>query len=140
MEEPLTRYLQSWKVNKIAELSGFPQFQSLLEKIFRPVPPACQSPLLTFEGINYVQTQCDFPCYPPDPNGQVGANHYVQAVNTSFRVFDKSGNPLTPVTTFNSFFAPLGGGNPCGNSQDRSNPFLFYQHLVDRWVITDFAI
>ena len=31
----------------------------------------------------------------------------------AFRVFDKSGNVLTPVTTFNSFFAAL-VGTPCG--------------------------
>ena len=138
LEEPLTRYPHSERPAR-SQNSGFPRFQSLFEKIFRPVP-SMPMPLLTFEGINYVQTECDFPCYPPDPNGDVGPNHYVQAVNTSFRVFDKSGNPLTPVTTFNSFFAPLGGGNPCGNSQNHGDPFVFYDHLVDRWVITDFAL
>ena len=96
-------------------------------------------PLLTFDGINFAQTQCDF-CYPPDTNGDVGPNHYVQTVNTSFRVFDKSGNPLTPVTTFNSFFAPLGGGTPCGNHQNDGDPFVFYDQIADRWVITDFAL
>ena len=69
----------------------------------------------------------------------MGPNHYVQAVNETFRVFDKSGTPLSPVTTFNSFFAPLGAGNPCGNSENQGDPFVFYDHLADRWVITDFA-
>ena len=95
-------------------------------------------PLLTFEGINFTQTG-GF-CLPPDTNGDVGPNHYVQSVNMSFRVFDKAGNPLSPVTTFNSFFAPLGGGNPCGSYQNQGDPFILYDQIADRWVITDIAL
>ena len=138
LEEPLTRYRHSERPTR-SQSSSFPRFQSLSEKILPPAP-SMPLPLLTFEGINYAQTKCDFLCDPPDTNGDVGPNHYVQAVNTSFRVFDKSGNPLTPVTTFNSFFAPLGGGNPCGNHQNHGDPFVFYDHIADRWVITDFAL
>ena len=68
-----------------------------------------------------------------------GPNHYVQSVNSAFRVFDKSGNPLTPAITFNSFFAPLGDSTPCGAEQNQGDPFVFYDQLADRWVITDFA-
>jgi hypothetical protein len=45
--------------------------------------------------------------------------------------------PLTPATTFNSLFAPL-VGTPCSN-QNRGDPFVFYDHLADCWVISDFA-
>ena len=31
---------------------------------------------------------------PPDVQGDVGPNHYVQVVNLSFQVFDKQGNSL----------------------------------------------
>ena len=116
--------------------SAFPQSQSLLQKIFRPVsnmPP----PLLTFDGTDRVGSGCN--CRPPDTNGDVGPNHYVQTVNTGFRVFDKSGNPLTPFTTYNSFFAPLGTGNPCGNNQNDGDPIAFYDQIADRWVLSDFA-
>ena len=135
-EERLTRYSHSGRAAR-SQSSGFPHFQSLFEKIF-PSVSSMPLPLLTFEGITFAQTQCAF-CYPPDTNGDVGPNHYVQTVNTSFRVFDKLGNPLTPVTTFNSFFAPLGGGNPCGNNQNHGDPFVLYDQIADRWVITDFA-
>jgi hypothetical protein len=63
----------------------------------------------------------------------------VQTVNTGFRVFDKSGNPVTPFTTYNSFFAALGTGNPCGNNQNDGDPFVFYDQIADRWVVSDFA-
>jgi len=115
--------------------SAFPQFQSLLQKIFRPTPNM-PPPLLTFDGINLSQSGCG--CYPPDTNGDVGPSHYVQSVNTSFRVFDKNGNPLTNPITFNTFFQSL-TGTPCGSGQNDGDPFVFYDQIADRWVITDFA-
>jgi hypothetical protein len=116
--------------------SAFPQFQSLLEKILTPTPNM-PPPLLTFDGTDRVGSGCN--CRPPDTNGDVGPNHYVQTVNTGFRVWDKSGNPLTPFTTYNSFFAPLGNSTPCGNNQNGGDPFAFYDQIADRWVLTDFA-
>src|SRR5438309_7412 len=92
-------------------------------------------PLLTFDGINSSQSACG--CLPPDTDGDVGPNHYVEGVNVVFRVYDKSGNPLTPPTTFNSFFSSL-TGTPCANAND-GDPFVFYDHQADRWVISDFA-
>jgi len=137
LQRPLTRYPRPETGTPAgSQTSGFAQFQSLFEKIFRPLP-SMPPPLLTFDGINFIEEGNGH--YVPDTNGDVGPNHYVQSVNESFRVFDKSGNPLTPITTFNSFFAPLGGGTPCGNSQNRGDPFLFYDQIADRWVITDFA-
>jgi hypothetical protein len=137
LQKRLTRYPRPDTAGPAgSQTSAFPQFQSLLGKIFRPVP-SMPPPLLTFDGINLTQSGCG--CYPPDTNGDVGPNHYVQSVNTSFRVFDKNGNPLAGPTTFNSFFAPLGRQTPCGNNQNQGDPFVFYDQLADRWVITDFA-
>jgi hypothetical protein len=118
-----------------SETSAFSHSQSLMEKILTPtnMPP----PLLTFEGTDRVGSGCN--CRPPDTNGDVGPNHYVQTVNSGFRVFDKLGNPLTPFTTYNSFFAALGTGNPCGNNQNDGDPFAFYDQIADRWVVSDFA-
>ena len=114
--------------------AGFQQLQALLKKIWRPTP-TMPGPLLTFDGISAAQSGCG--CFPPDSNGDVGPNHYINAVNQSFRVYDKSGTPLTPTTTFNSLFAPL-VGTPCQN-QNFGDPFAFYDQLADRWVISDFA-
>ena len=107
--------------------------QKLLKGIFRPTP-TMPGPLLTFDGLTAGQACA---CAPPDSDGDVGPNHYVEAVNVAFRVFDKTGTPLSPVTTYNSFFSSL-TGTPCANAND-GDPFAFYDHLADRWVITDFA-
>ena len=114
--------------------SALPHVQSLLEKMLTPIPNM-PPPLLIFAGTDRVGSGCE--CRPPDTNGDVGPNHYVQTVNIGFRVFDKSGNPLTPFTTYDSFFAPLGTGNPCGNNQNGGDPFVFYDQIADRWVVSD---
>ncbi|HEX3624141.1 MAG TPA: hypothetical protein VH280_01820, partial [Verrucomicrobiae bacterium] len=114
--------------------SAFPQFQALLGKVLTPTPNM-PVPLLTFDGTDRVGSGCN--CRPPDTIGDVGPNHYVQGVNSGFRVFDKSGNPLIPFITFNSFFASLGTGNPCGNNQNGGDIFVFYDQVADRWVLTD---
>jgi hypothetical protein len=93
-------------------------------------------PMLTFEGISFVKSGID-EAGPPDTNGDVGPNHYVQVVNQAFKVFDKNGNRLRGPTTFNSFFAPL-GSTPCAN-ENQSDPVVFYDQIADRWVITNLA-
>jgi len=63
-----------------------------------------------------------------DPTGAVGPSHYVAAWNWSFRIFDKSGNPLTPEAGLATLFP----GNDLGD------PIVFYDAAADRFVITQF--
>jgi hypothetical protein len=129
---PLTRYPRGTGLR--AEEPSASGMQKLLENIFRPIP-RIPPPLLTFDGINSVESACG--CLPPDTQGDVGPNHYVEVVNTAFRVYDKNGTPLTPTTTFNSLFAPL-VGTPC-SGLNFGDPFVLYDHLADRWLLSDFA-
>ena len=62
------------------------------------------APLLTFEGGAAAQFCA---CAPPDSDGDVGPNHYVEAINSAFAVYDKTGTMLAGPITYNSFFAPL---------------------------------
>jgi hypothetical protein len=110
-----------------------PWLRSLLRGLFRPTP-TMPPPLFTFEGMSKRDTN-EGP--PPDTDGDVGPNHYVEALNVAYRVFDNSGNPLTPVITLNSFFAPL-VGTSC-NGENQGDPFVFYDQIADRWVVSDFA-
>jgi hypothetical protein len=129
--QPLTRYPRG----RTAEPpEPFPAMQSLLKGFFQPIP-SMPAPLLTFDGINSVQSACG--CLPPDTIGDVGPKHYVEAVNVRFAVYDKNGATLLAPTTFNSLFAPL-VGTPCA-TQNRGDPFVFYDHMADRWVVSDFA-
>ena len=93
-------------------------------------------PLLTFEGGAAAQFCA---CAPPDSDGDVGPNHYVEAINQAFAVFDKTGNMLAGPITYDTLFAPLGNSTPCGNNQNDGDPFVMYDQIADRWVISDFA-
>ena len=114
-------------------ISGFQYVQQLLKNMWRPsgtMPP----PILTFEGGAAAQFCA---CAPPDTDGDVGPNHYVEAINTAFAVYNKTGTLLVGPVTYNTFFASL-VGTPCQN-QNRGDPVVLYDHVADRWVITDFA-
>src|SRR5207253_520044 len=81
-------------------------------------------PLLTFEGQG---NTCG--CQPSDTDGDVGPNHYVEAINESIRIFDKTGNTLSGPTSYNSFFAGL-IGTPCANAND-GDPYVIYDQAAD---------
>ena len=136
LKRPLTGYTPATTGALMTETSPFAKLAALLTGILRPVP-MMPLPLLTFEGTSSLEGGQSVP--PPDTNGDVGPNHYVQAVNQAFKIFDKNGNTLSGPTTFNSFFAPLGTGTPCGLSEHKTDPFVFYDQIADRWVITDQA-
>ena len=139
-EQRLTRHPLTAQQGRPAQsqTSAFTQFSSLIKGLLRPLPNM-PAPLLTFDGMNSVQSACG--CLPPDSDGDVGPNHYVNAVNSRIKIFDKSGNPLNGVngTTFNSFFAAIGTSNPCGNNRNQGDPFVLYDHIADRWLVSDFA-
>ncbi len=74
---------------------------------------------------------------PPDPNGDVGPNHYVQVVNMSLAVFDKTGTVLYGPVPINTLWRGFGG--LCELNSD-GDPIVVYDALADRWVISQFAV
>ncbi|HEY4257839.1 MAG TPA: hypothetical protein VGM66_11545, partial [Candidatus Udaeobacter sp.] len=98
-ERRLTRYpfpLAGADAPARSGTSGLPNVQRLLKNVWRPA--AMPPPLLTFEGIG---NTCG--CQPSDSEGDVGAAYYIEAINETFKIFDKSGNTLSGPTTYNSF-------------------------------------
>ncbi len=73
--------------------------------------------------------------WPPDTNGDIGPNHYIQTVNTSIGIYNRSGTLLSAVT-FDTFF--LGTGTPCDDN-NQGDPIVLYDDVSGRWIITDFA-
>jgi len=66
---------------------------------------------------------------PTDPAGAVGPNHYFAVINTAFRIFDKSGNPLTALLGPNNIFGGVDGDYCCDLTAS-------YDNAADKWVIT----
>ena len=72
---------------------------------------------------------------PPDTVGDVGPNHYVQAVNASrIAVYDKAGNLLPGFPVNLDSLAPFG---PCTSGS--GDPIVLYDWLADRWFLQEFT-
>ena len=74
--------------------------------------------------------------FPTDPNGDIGPNHYIQMVNTTFRIYDKDGNSLLGPTNINQIWDGFGG--QCEDT-NRGDPIVLYDQLADRWLLSQFA-
>jgi hypothetical protein len=101
-------------------------------------PDVLPAPSLVFDGISNAENQAlfGFRVNPPDTNGDVGPNHYVQIANLALRVFDKTGAPLSPPLKLSAIFAPL--GTPA-SLRDDGDPIALYDPMADRWLISQFA-
>ena len=70
---------------------------------------------------------------PPDTNGAVGDTQFVQWVNASFAVLDKSdGHPVYGPAAGNTLWSGFGGACQRTNSGD---PIAQYDELDNRWVM-----
>ncbi|MDQ3706740.1 MAG: S-layer homology domain-containing protein [Chloroflexota bacterium] len=87
-----------------------------------------------FAGIAAPNSFCN--CTPPDTVGDVGPNHYVQAVNTAVQVFNKSGISLYGPVSIQTLFQ--GHASPCGTTNN-GDPIVLYDELAGRWLISQFV-
>lgn len=97
---------------------------------------AMPSPLQTFEGMNRAEGCGN--CIPPDPNGAVGPNHYAEMVNSSYSIYSKTGTRLAGPIHIKVLFSVLVGSR-CAATND-GDPIVVYDHLADRWVLSQFSV
>jgi hypothetical protein len=102
------------------------------------LPATIPSTQQNFEGLS---NQDNFNIFggrvnPPDPVGEVGPNNYVEMVNLTFAVYDKSGNRLLgPVDT-----GTLWSGFSVPDCTDPSgDPVVLYDQITDRWILSQFT-
>src|SRR5215831_12785291 len=89
------------------------------------------SPILVFEGVGVTNSA------PPDNEGAVGPNDYVQIVNGGgVRIFDKNGVPRGPAFKLSTLFAPLGG---VAATNDNGDGLVLYDRMANRWILSQFA-
>ena len=117
---------------------------SLMDKALQTEAPTLNMPssLLTFEGNGRAENIANGfgNLSPPDTNGDVGPNHYVQQTNLVVRVWNKAGVPLTPAFRLSSLWSVANGG-PGGQcaAPDAGDPVVLYDPLADRWMLSQFA-
>lgn len=96
-------------------------------------PNAMPGTLTNWEGIAHTGV------LPPDTNGQVGPNHYVQIVNESngshVRIWDKSGSQL-----YDFGMQDLWPTSDTCNADAYGDPVVLYDQIAGRWILTQFAL
>ena len=74
---------------------------------------------------------------PPDTDGDVGHDHYMQMVNQGFAIWDKEGNllygPVDNITLWDGFNGPW-------SSTNDGDPVILYDEYADRWIATQFSL
>jgi len=90
----------------------------------------------TFEGVNNLDN-----VLPPDTNGDIGPNDYVQWVNLHFEIFNRSGQSLEGPLKGNTLWSGFGTGTPASvcATTNQGDPVVRYDRMADRWVFTQFA-
>ena len=103
-----------------------------------PIPPAAATSGFNFDGISGFSLDNG---YPPDENGSVGNDQFVEMVNSHFQVWslDRTTNTATtvvPKTEINALFA--GSGGACETRND-GDPIVLYDKLANRWLLSQFT-
>jgi len=97
-------------------------------------------PIQNFEGLSSDDnaTAHGFRVVPPDTEGDVGPEHYVQYINMIFAIYDKSGNmlagPFGNYVMWQSLLQDLPPG-----VEANGDPIVLYDHMADRWMMSEFA-
>ncbi len=97
-----------------------------------PISPNAPVTIANFDGVSNISG-----VLPPDTNGDVGPNHYMQWVNLSFAIYSKTGALLYGPAAGNTLWAGFGGVCQTTNNGD---PIVLYDQLADRWMVSQFAV
>jgi PKD repeat protein len=122
-------------INSLRNLNGNHSMQGIdpvLQQVDRDNIPMTNLPIQNFDGIFNT-----YGVYPPDTQGDVGPNHYVQVVNLGFQIWNKSGTslygPANLSTIWNGIPSPWNGTN-------NGDPIVLYDQAADRWMISQFSL
>lgn len=103
---------------------------------FQRIAKTMSAPLLTFPGMTLTANGSG---WPPDTNGDVGGNYFIQTVNSSIGIYNKTTGALISATTFDNFFGGTGiTGTPC-DADNQGDPIILFDQYEQRWFLLDFA-
>lgn len=103
-----------------------------------PLATSMPSPLQNFDGLDWTAGyKGGFYYSPPDPNGDVGLNHYIQTVNFAVGIYSKEGTQLASFS-FDTLFNSAVPATAC-NNMNWGDPIALYDAISDRWIVSDFG-
>lgn len=91
------------------------------------------SPIVNFDGMNNISGYL-----PPDQNGAVNANYYVQSINSSVQIFNKAGASVLGPFDLGVLWQSLPG--PWSASLNDGDPIVLYDQIAGRWLISEFSL
>ncbi len=132
---------RTWKNKVIPNKDGF------LEEFNKPAELTGPDPVLQNQvagnrstatvGQNFAGVSNLSGVAPPDTDGDVGLNHYMQMVNLAFQIWDKEGNslygPAASSVLWDGFDGPWSGTND-------GDPIVLYDEYSHRWIATQFSL
>jgi subtilisin-like proprotein convertase family protein len=99
--------------------------------------PNIPTPITTFEGMGTGLAGFTVQSAPPDTDGDIGPNHYVQIVNSGVTIFSRTGAVLLGPVNTNTFWNGFSGA--CATTND-GDGVVRYDRIADRWVISQFSV
>ncbi len=107
-----------------------------------PVPAGAPmaGPIISFDGPDDDDNAAllGFRIAPPDSNGDVGPNHYVQFINLAFEMFNKT-TGATVLGPSKGSDLWIGFGGVCEGNDD-GDPVVLYDQFTGRWLMSQFEI
>lgn len=88
---------------------------------------------LNFSGTSYGLFNTNSGALPPDANGAIGPNHFVEFINGAFAVYSKTNGRRVLRMTDVDFWANAGVGIDVGDGWDVSDPRIIYDAASQRW-------
>jgi hypothetical protein len=118
--------------------TSVPRSAAVRDSVRQIARPRTATPAISsFEGTNNVDG-----VVPPDPNGAVGPNDYVELVNQHYQVFDKTGVPrAAPVESAQMWGAFSSSSSPARlcNTDPGGDGTVLYDRGADRWLFSELA-
>jgi subtilisin-like proprotein convertase family protein len=99
--------------------------------------PNIPSTTVNFEGMGSGLTGFTVQSAPPDTDGDIGPNHYVQIVNSGVTIFSRAGAKLLGPMNTNTLWNGFAGA--CATTND-GDGVVRYDRIADRWVVAQFSV
>ena len=130
LELPKSRILRSDKPDPVVQVAPG-----------RADPKSPNAPDAASTGFNFDGIAGFLGGYPPDNNGSVGNNQFVEMVNTDYQVWslNRTNNTATSIlgpVAINTLWAGFGGA--C-QTQNAGDPVVLYDKVANRWFLSQFT-
>ncbi|HJT81998.1 MAG TPA: hypothetical protein VJ719_12440 [Chthoniobacterales bacterium] len=130
LELPKSRILRSDKADPVVQAAPIRD------------PKSPNAPDSAATGFNFDGIAGFLGGYPPDNNGSVGNNQFVEMVNTDYQVWslNRSNNTATSIlgpVAINTLWANF-GGHAC-QTQNAGDPIVLYDKVANRWFLSQFT-